>query len=207
MRYRDALEPDELAWLRARYGPFPLEEVDVPVRSAHFFASARTPLGTTRRAEVLMVVVGPDGRVLVHTKRFYPPGVYRFISGGIGVEEPVEDALTRELLEETGQSPVSRCLIGVLAYRIYYQQERVDFASYVYRVDVADSHVRAADEAEEIADLRWIAPAEVVEVCRALEQVPPEWQDWGRFRVLGHAFVLRHGHRCGLQAMRTHREG
>ena len=198
MPYQRAVEPAEIAQLQATYGPFPVERVDVHVQSAHFFESARTPLGTSRRGEVLLVVVAPDGHVLVHTKRFYPPGVYRLITGGIGIGEPVEQAVERELVEETGQAPLSRCFIGVLVYRIHYQGESLTFASYAYRVDVSTRQVHPMDEDEEIADFRWIAPAEIPAVQAHLQHVPPEWQDWGRFRALGHDFVLRHGSRCGL---------
>ncbi len=198
MAYTQPVEPEELAALQARYGAFPQEEVRFPIRSEHFFESARTPLGRTRRAEILAVVVAPDGRILVHTKRFYPPGVYRLLSGGIGVGEPVEDALVREIAEETGLPVVRQCFIGLLAYTMIYREERLRFASYVYRVDVPDTTLHVNDESEEISDFRWIPFSDLPKVRAGLYQVPPEWQDWGRFRALGHDFVLRHGSRCGL---------
>lgn len=198
MRYQDPLEADELAYLASIYGTFPVERVELKVTSEHFFQAARTPLGKHRRAEILAVVTRPDGRVLVHTKRFYPPGVYRLISGGIALGEPVEAALVREIREETGLPVQSRCLIGVLAYRILYNEQAISFASYTFRVDVPDAPIRVHDAAEEIADFKWISFNALAEVEDQLLKVPPEWQDWGRFRALGHRFVLRFGHRCGF---------
>lgn len=198
MNYKQPLDPDELTRLSEKYGAFPLEHVDLRVTSEHFFQATRTPLGKQRRAEVLAVVTRPDRRVLVHTKHFYPAGVYRLISGGIALGEPVETALVREIREETGLPIQSQCLIGVLAYRILYKDQSIAFASYVFRVDVPAKPVRVQDKSEEIAGFRWISFGSLAEVEEQLLQVPPEWQDWGRFRALGHRFVLRYGHRCGL---------
>lgn len=197
MNYRQPVDAEELAELRRIYGDFPVERVTLEVGD-RFFESARTPLGTSRRAEVLAVVVGPSGRVLVHTKRFYPPNVYRLISGGIRPGERVEDALEREIREETGQSFQRRCLIGVITYEILHKGHRLDFASYVYRVDMADERVWIEDDDEEISDLRWVPFSALPEVHRQLLDVPDEWQDWGKFRALGHDFVLRHRARCQL---------
>ncbi len=192
------LDPEEIETLRRKYGDFPIEHVTLRVGEA-FFQRARTPIGKERRAEILAVVVAPSGRVLVHTKRFYPTGVYRLLSGGIGTGELVEEALQREIFEETGQRVKGACLIGVLRYTIEHGNTRVEFASYVYRVDVEDERVEVNDVEEEIDDFRWIWPVELREIREALLHVPEEWKDWGVFRALGHDFVLKYGNRCGLR--------
>ncbi len=191
------LDPDEIDMLRRKYGDFPIEHVTLQVGDA-FFQKARTPIGKERRAEILAVVVGPSGRVLVHTKRFYPKGVYRLLSGGIANGELVEEALQREILEETGREISNSCLIGVLSYTLEHGNARVEFASYVYRVDIDHEMVEPNDAKEEIAELRWIPLDALKEIREALLRVPEEWKDWGTFRALGHDFVLKHGKRCGL---------
>lgn len=196
--YRSHLDRQELESLRERYGDFPVEHATIRVGEM-FFEKARTPLGKSRRAEILAVVVGPDGRVLIHTKRFYPPGTYRLISGGIRPGEPVESALEREIYEETGQAIATRCLLGVLTYNIVHGETTLAFASYVYRVDVRNGEVASSDDEEEISDFRWIPFTALAGIRDRLLQVPKEWQDWGRFRALGHDFVLRHGARCQLE--------
>ena len=196
--YERYIDEAELRTLRERYGDFPVEHHTLTVGEM-FFERARTPVGTGRRAEILAVVVRPDGLVLVHTKRFYPPGIYRLLSGGIHTGEPVERALEREIREETGQSIAGRCLIGVLTYTILHKSERIDFASYVYRVDVPNSTVWVEDDEEEISDLRWVPFSALEEICQQLRQVPEGWRDWGEYRALGHEFVLRHKARCNLR--------
>ena len=46
-----------------------------------------------RRAEVVFAIQYPSGEILLHTKRWYQPTFYRLPSGGIGLDESVEDAL------------------------------------------------------------------------------------------------------------------
>ncbi len=190
-----AVDPEELEQLRARYGDFPFEQFVLDM-GPYFFEEARRPVKQGRRAEVLLVVEGPDGRVLVHTKRFYPSGTFRLLSGGVHEGEPVEVALARELAEETGVQATNHCLMGVLAYDIRHGGETLPFASYVYRVRIPTTDVHVEDEEEQICDLRWVPFSELPSIRDKLLQVPPEWQDWGRFRALGHDFVLRHQARC-----------
>jgi hypothetical protein len=55
-----------------------------------------------RRGEVVLIVQKPDDRILLHTKPFYPAGVFRLPTGGLKPEESINDGLVRELYEETG---------------------------------------------------------------------------------------------------------
>src|SRR4051812_2327989 len=64
-----------------------------------------------RRREVCMVLRRKSGLILTFTKTFYPPGVYRLLTGGVEPGESVRQALLREVQEETGlQITVSRFL-------------------------------------------------------------------------------------------------
>ena len=55
-----------------------------------------------RRGEVVLAICHGGNKVLLHTKSFYPDGVFRLLSGGIRPDESVENALLREAREETG---------------------------------------------------------------------------------------------------------
>lgn len=197
-RWRDPLDPEELTDLRACYGDFPTAEARFTVGARFFRDMKVSPLGPTRRGEVLVVPIAPDGSILVHTKRFYPPNTFRLLTGGIHMGEPVEVALAREVREETGLEVRARCLIGIITYRIEHRGQVVLFASYVYRVDAPTTDVAPEDDEEEISGFRWVPPAALREIRDRLRDVPPEWRDWGAFRAVGHDFVLRHGSRCGI---------
>jgi len=47
--------------------------------------------------EVCLVVCRPNGKLLTFTKTFYPPGVYRLLTGGVEPGESVLDVLRREI--------------------------------------------------------------------------------------------------------------
>src|SRR5690606_6509524 len=55
-----------------------------------------------KQGEVALLILRPGGKLLLHTKRFYPPGIFRIPTGSIELGERVWDALWREMREETG---------------------------------------------------------------------------------------------------------
>src|ERR687885_894377 len=66
-----------------------------------------------RRGEVVLLVPRPDGRLVLHTKSFYPTAVFRLPSGGIRRGEKIEAAARRELYEGMGFSPELTRFVGV----------------------------------------------------------------------------------------------
>jgi hypothetical protein len=78
-----------------------------PVRRGHllhadeYIRRYRWRTDSDRRAEVVFAIADPAGRILLHAKAHYPTHIYRILSGGIGWEEAVEEAMLREVAEET----------------------------------------------------------------------------------------------------------
>ncbi|MCS7179708.1 MAG: NUDIX domain-containing protein, partial [Anaerolineae bacterium] len=64
-----------------------------------FFGSARDSIlnNGDREGEVVLLLRRADGSLLLHTKTFYPDGVYRLPSGGIRRGEKVLAAAAREV--------------------------------------------------------------------------------------------------------------
>ncbi|MGB9594194.1 MAG: NUDIX hydrolase, partial [Anaerolineae bacterium] len=121
----------EYAQLAQDYGPCVRRTYEMPISSASLDEWARK-LGENRRGEVGMVIVSPAGQVLTHTKSFYPAGVFRIPTGGIGQEEPVLDALRREVWEETGLDAEVQRLLAVVEYRFTNGAREVRFATYLF---------------------------------------------------------------------------
>ena len=95
-----------------------------------------------------------DGKVLLARHRFGAPE-WRFLGGFLAPRERVEDALTREIAEETGL----RIEVGpVLEVVTGYKWQRVELV-FAYRVI---GGVQALTE--EVAELRGFDPAELPEV-------------------------------------------
>ena len=95
-----------------------------------------------------------DGRVLLARHRFGAPE-WRFLGGFLSPRERVEDALSREIAEETGlQVQVGPVLEVVTGYK--WQRVELVFA---YRV-IAGAQVLT----DEVAELRGFDPADLPEV-------------------------------------------
>jgi len=185
----------ELASLRERYGDFPVLTSRVEM-GPESLATYRSQL-KRRRGEILLVLTRPSGEVLIHTKRIYPPGVYRLPTGGIDWNEPVPDAWHRELWEETQLKSQGERLLGVIGYEFVgvtpAGEERVPFVSFVFEELNVTGDPRPLDLSEQISDFQWLPRAELRRIAAelgALDRISAEQGDWGRFRAVAHEFVL-----------------
>lgn len=162
-----------------------------PNRFAH-------PDGTGGRAsEVCMVFRRPGGEVLTFRKTFYPPGVYRLLTGGIGLGEGIAEALAREAREETGLSVDARRLLAAVGYRAGDAGPAPSTYTFAFLLDDARATPVAVDLQERIEDFRWVRADELPRMAEALARLgsawSPElegtWDDWGRFRAVIHSVV------------------
>lgn len=144
-----------------------------------------------RTAEVVLLIRRPNGRYLLHTKAFYPPGVFRLLSGGIHPGEDIIDAALREAYEETGLEIEVERFIGVLCQRFIHNVGEFLFTSFVFEAAEVGGQLATPDDDEEITGYREITAEELEEVARTLESLPPAWQDWGRFRAAAHRLAAQ----------------
>jgi 8-oxo-dGTP diphosphatase len=144
---------------------------------------------TKRRGEVVLVICRPNGLIILHTKRFYPAGVYRLPSGGIRRGERVLEAMWRETQEETGLEVEIERFLGLLEYEFHHRDERLPFVSYVFLGRERGGYLAPQDESEQITAFRAVAVDELATVAEALRALPDPWRDWGAFRALAHDFV------------------
>jgi 8-oxo-dGTP pyrophosphatase MutT (NUDIX family) len=183
--------PSELQALEEAFGPFPREAVDLTVgpESEAFWHPMRAK---NRRGEVVLVLQPEPGRVLVHTKAFYPPGVYRLPTGGILPGEAILDALRREAAEETGLSVEPERFLGLVEYRFRREAEEASFASWAFLLrPVGRGAVHSQDTAEQIAEFRAVPVEDLRRIAAQLRALPLPWTDWGRFRAVVHDLVAR----------------
>jgi len=183
---RDAAEIEELI---ARYGPTLQREcqVDLDDRGYAYWWQATA---LVRRAEVVMVVQRPDGRLLLHSKDHYPPATYRLPTGGVRRGEPVLSALARELWEELGLHLSPSAMPGLVRYALRYQGQTVSFASFVFFLRAeAEARLLPQDPCEAISELCWVESGKLPEVSNQLRQVNRAWGGWGPYRAIVHDLV------------------
>ncbi|MEK6247281.1 MAG: NUDIX hydrolase [Planctomycetales bacterium] len=189
----DLIDPVELDELKNHYGPFQRRYVtlDMDPDSVKFYNESFK----NRRGEILFALQRADGRILIHTKKTYPKGVYRVLGGGIDWKEPIRSSLTREVHEETQFAVADEQFLGMLGYQLTspQSQQSVPFVSYVFLVPGVEGEPSTLDESEGISGFKWVSMADlasVAETLRNLEDDHPGRADWGRFRAVGHDFII-----------------
>ena len=186
----DLINEVEISELNADYGPGERRQVALEVSAPTFDDWLRKMvIKANRRGEVVLVIQRPDGRTLLHTKRFYPEEVYRLPTGGVHPNESILSGVLREAREETSLTVTVDCFLGTVEYELCHEEGRLFFVSYVFLLQANNNRPVAQDQDEQITDFRYVTPREIRAVAAQLRALPSEWVDWGRFRALPHDLV------------------
>lgn len=141
-----------------------------------------------RRAEVVFAIQYDNGEILLHTKRWYQPTFFRLPSGGIGLTESVEDALLREVAEETGLDVEIRRFLGLCTYDFHFGETQRSFASYVFHLHSENATPYCADDWE-VAGYSSVLPKQMGHVADTLRRLEGKRKVWGQWRALCHDLV------------------
>ena len=186
----DLIDEAEVSRLSAAYGPAERRQMLVEMDLASFENWwEKVVTKSNRRGEVVLAIQRPDGQVLLHTKRFYPPGTYRLPSGGVHPGEAVLAGATREAKEETGLDVTVERFVGIVEYEFRHGQRHLPFVSYVFLTRAGADVPVVQDPDEQISGFRYVSPAEIRQVAAQLRALSPDWSDWGAFRALPHDMV------------------
>ncbi|MCB0112782.1 MAG: NUDIX hydrolase [Caldilineaceae bacterium] len=183
-----AVDHDEVRLLAERYGQPHCRTYDI-VADAHL-RQQRWRAAPDRRGEVVFAIRQPNGKILLHTKPQYEERFYRLPSGGIRPFEPVEDALLREVEEETGQIVSVRRFVGLFNCRFHRRGDTAMFASYIFYLESHTAELNATDT-DEIAGYQFVAPEHLGHVALALRSLRGPRRRWGYWRSLAHDLVYR----------------
>lgn len=186
----DLISEVEISELNADYGPGERRQVALEVSAQTFDDWLRKMVTkANRRGEVVLVIQRPDGQTLLHTKQFYPEGVYRLPTGGVHPDESVLSGAVREAREETGLTVTVDGFLGTVEYEFCHEGRRLFFVSYVLLLQANDHRPVVQDPDEQITGFRYVPPREIRAVAAQLRALPSEWDDWGRFRALPHDLI------------------
>ncbi|MBP9075172.1 MAG: NUDIX hydrolase [Caldilineaceae bacterium] len=141
-----------------------------------------------RRAEVVFAIQHENGEILLHTKAWYQPTFFRLPSGGIGLNESVEDALYREIAEETGLTVTPQRFLGLYTYDFHFGETRRSFASYVFHLTTTEAIPHCADNWE-VAGYSSALPNQMGHVADMLRRLEGKRKVWGQWRALCHDLI------------------
>ena len=145
-----------------------------------------------RIGEVCMLLQRPDGRIWCAAKEYYPGLIARLLTGGIHPGEHLEDALMREIAEETGLTTTHITPLFHVEY-----QSIVSFQTFAYLCQVDDTLPVVYDMSEQIAHFEALDAQQLAMRAQQLEALPAvhsahiggTWQEWGAFRAVCHRTV------------------
>lgn len=184
--------------LTKRYGPVLYQHLEMSVSTEVMLnVVKKMDKKSPRRGEAVMVMPNPDGQIWLHTKKFYPEGIYRLMTGGLDPGETAEQALMREALEETGfTTEIDRCL-AVVTYDLANGVGQYPFVSFVFMTKPIEGVPTPIDPGETIEDFKPIPVEGLFETAQQLRQLEGKFADWGRFRAVTHelaaqALLLNH---------------
>jgi ADP-ribose pyrophosphatase YjhB (NUDIX family) len=177
---------EEVAELTAQYGE-PVHR-SFTVEADDYIRAYRWRTDMDRRAEVIFVIQDAAGYIWVHAKAHYPAHIFRLPSGGVHWDERIEDALHREIDEETGLSVHLQRFIGLLEYQFIYEDSSVEFASYIFLL-ASEGGMPKAHSSEEIALFRAALPRDIAQIAVDLRHLLGARRGWGQWRALAHDVV------------------
>ena len=186
---RPMVHADEVEKLAARYGA-PGRHC-FRVEADEYIYSYRWSNDPDRRAEVVFAIEDPDEGIWVHAKPHYPAHIFRLPSGGIHLDEAVEDALLREVAEETGLNVSVERFLALVEYHFYHGDSTVTFASYVF-------HLRSGggtpifQDGEPISAFYGVPPWKLARIADDLRALNGDRRGWGQWRALAHDVVYEY---------------
>jgi len=143
-----------------------------------------------RVAEAIYVLKLPGGETLLHTKAFYPDGVYRLPGGGIARGETPWDAAVREAAEETGLATRPAALLGYADVELVAGEARVAMPNYIFLLEPVEPGADPVPSPDEdISGFRRVPWQELPAVAGALVGLEGGWRHWGRYRAIGHVLA------------------
>lgn len=184
--FAEIYNPKILKHLQKEYGQFYQCHLDLPISSTVMLDMTLKMRHKKRRGEVVMLIPNEQGHFWLHTKSFYPPGVYRLMTGGLDRGEKPTEALGREVFEETGfKVKIERCL-AVITYGLQATDVNLPFASYVFLTTPTKGLPQPTDPGEDIAHFQAIPLSGLLQVAQYLRSLSSHFADWGIFRAVAH---------------------
>lgn len=181
---------EEIEGLAQRYGE-PVYRTYC-VQADDYIYSYRFRKDMDRRAEVVFAIQDQNsGRIWVHAKPHYPAHIFRLPSGGVHPAEAIEQALLREVNEETGLAVKVERFVGLVEYQFQRGDSAVQFASYVFHL-ISPGGSPVIHASETISEFRAVLPSQIAQMAVDLRNLIGDRRGWGQWRALAHDVVYEY---------------
>ena len=168
----------------------PLVEITFELPSIQF-----PPVSERAHGEVCMAILRRSGRFLLQTKQNYPGSVMRLPSGGIQRGERVQEALLREIWEETNLTVEIEKFVARIGYQAGRARSR--FFTHLFLVREVSGVLQSNDPDEKISDWQEVLPEELPAYAEKLRRITPSWRSWGIFRAAAMDILFEHVAKLG----------
>jgi ADP-ribose pyrophosphatase YjhB (NUDIX family) len=185
---RPMIQAEEVESLAAQYGR-PSRQ-SFRIQADEYIYSYRWRKDSDRRAEVVFAIEDGGQGIWVHTKPHYPINIFRLPSGGVHWDEAVEDALLREVEEETGLSVSIERFLALVEYHFYRGDSTAMFASYVFHLR-SHGGIPIIQDSEPISAFYAVPLSQLARLAADLRGLNGDRQGWGQWRALAHDVVYR----------------
>lgn len=183
---RPMIHAEEVEKLAATYGT-PWRQA-FRIQADEYIYSYRWRKDSDRRAEVVFAIQDGGSGVWVHAKPHYPANIFRLPSGGVHWYEAIEDALLREVDEETGLAVSIERFLALVEYHFYRGDSTAMFVSYVFHLR-SSGGTPLIQESEPISEFQAVPPSQLAQLAADLRNLNGDRSGWGQWRALAHDVV------------------
>lgn len=180
------IDHSEVLDLSERYGQPHCRSVEIDTDP--YMRTYRGKLSQAWRGEVVFAIRQLNGEILLHTKHRYETPIFRLPTGRIEQGENVEDALLREIAEETGQTVEVKRFLGILDCNFVNGNATVPYVSYVFYLESLTAELSPVDTVE-VAGFKTVPAQELGAVAQSLRDLRGRRRCWGYWRSLAHDLV------------------
>lgn len=153
----------------------------------------KKPIANLYRKETVLLLVVSNNRLLLATKKSYPPNLFRFLGGGVELGEAPREAAKRELKEELRLDSKGEVKLRLLdSIKIIAETNDGIFEHIITGFLYNSPGIINAYDKQELSELRWIDLKQVKKYFRSIsgitgkfenEKITFYWEDFVRLYI------------------------
>jgi 8-oxo-dGTP pyrophosphatase MutT (NUDIX family) len=148
----------------------------------------KVPPVMRRSKHVLIVIQDTEGKYILGSKNVYPPGIYRFVGGGVEKEETFMRAAARELFEELRigtQHDELHEIAEVIAHIRDAEEKTYEFNTHIFFFKLKEHRMLPSSD---LADIERLTEPEMLHMIDAYRMLSSKvnhnvgfsWYDYGQ---------------------------